>query len=556
MNIKLLIFIFLLLYQNTAYTKVNEKNEFNQKYLSNYFSALVSSNNQKNDEAIKFFNSSKFLIKKHDNFLEKYVFSLILDGQVKRAINQIKNSKEANFFEAKLLIILDYLTKKKYEEVENIINELLSFENDNTYEFVILKSLESYNYSFLYKKIKKKDGNLGRIDLISDAFQNCYLNSSKTNPSFLNIINFQENDYSRYLFFYLGNVVENQDYETANEISKTIDPLKSGLLIAQASKWIENNDYKKFNDYFSCKTETDLLAEFFFLISNLYSSQDLFKESNFYLYISNYLNPKFYFNLSLLVENYHLKDNFFLAKKILKKFKNEDEIYHWYKIKKNTQFLNEQKNDEIALAYIENNIDKFKNPSNKILYDLANIYKKFQKYEKAIEYYSKVLSKINNDSSIFADILYRRGGAYERINNYEKADIDLLKSLQIRPDEPYTLNYLAYSWLERNYKIEEAMQMLHQAYNAKEDDPYITDSVGWGYYLIGDYHNAEKYLRRAVELMPYDPIVNDHYGDVLWKLNRKVQANYFWKNVLEFEDTEDKMKKDILNKLINGPNKI
>ena len=110
MNIKLLIFIFLLLYQNTAYTKVNEKNEFNQKYLSNYFSALVSSNNQKNDEAIKFFNSSKFLIKKHDNFLEKYVFSLILDGQVKRAINQIKNSKEANFFEAKLLIILDYLS--------------------------------------------------------------------------------------------------------------------------------------------------------------------------------------------------------------------------------------------------------------------------------------------------------------------------------------------------------------------------------------------------------------------------------------------------------------
>jgi len=98
--------------------------------------------------------------------------------------------------------------------------------------------------------------------------------------------------------------------------------------------------------------------------------------------------------------------------------------------------------------------------------------------------------------------------------------------------------------------------MLQQAYNAKEDDPYITDSVGWGYYLIGDYHNAEKYLRRAVELMPYDPIVNDHYGDVLWKLNRKVQAHYFWKNVLEFEDTEDKMKKDILNKLINGPNKI
>ena len=121
------------------------------------------------------------------------------------------------------------------------------------------------------------------------------------------------------------------------------------------------------------------------------------------------------------------------------------------------------------------------------------------------------------------------------------------------PNEPYTLNYLAYSWLERNYKIDQAIEMLSRAYNLKEDDPYITDSVGWGYYLVGDYENAEKYLRRAVELMPFDPIVNDHYGDVLWQLNRRIQAKYFWKNVLELDDTEEKMKKDIKRKLIYGP---
>ena len=62
------------------------------------------------------------------------------------------------------------------------------------------------------------------------------------------------------------------------------------------------------------------------------------------------------------------------------------------------------------------------------------------------------------------------------------------------------MNYLAYSWLERNYKIEEAIQMLKRAYEQKKNDPYIIDSVGWGYYLIGDYVNAEKYLKQAVEL--------------------------------------------------------
>ena len=556
MNLKILIFLYLLLYQNIAYSKVNDANDFNQKYLSSYFSALISFDNQKNDEAIKFFNSSKFLIKKHDNFLKNYLFSLILNGQVKKAINQIKYSKKTLFFEADLLLILDNLTKKKFKQAEKRISKLLSNEQDDTYKFVILKSLESYNHLFLYKKISKKDGSLGRIDLINRAFQNCYLDSNKTNSDFINIINFKESDYSRYLFFYLAHIIDNEDYNEANKISKTIEPLTSSLLIAQAKNWIIKNDYDKFEDYFSCKNENDLLAEFFFLISNLYSSQIQFKESNFYLNISNYLNPKFYFNLSLLAENYQLNNNLESAKKILQKYKKKDEIYYWFKIKKNTQYLLEQGTDEEANNYFENNIKNLNNLSNKILYDIANIYKKFKNYEKAIEYYSKVLSRIESNTNIFADILYKRGGAFERIGNYEKSDIDLLRSLEIRPNEPYVLNYLAYSWLERNHKIEEAIQMLQQAYKGKENDPYITDSVGWGYYLIGDYSKAERYLRRALELMPDDPIVNDHYGDVLWQLNRKMQASYFWKNVLKLEETEEKIKKNIKKKLLEGPDKI
>ena len=65
------------------------------------------------------------------------------------------------------------------------------------------------------------------------------------------------------------------------------------------------------------------------------------------------------------------------------------------------------------------------------------------------------------------------------------------------------------------------------------------------YYLIDDYLKAEKFLKRAVELMPDDPIVNDHYGDILWKLNRKIQARCFWTNVLKMDDAEEEMLKKI-----------
>ena len=88
------------------------------------------------------------------------------------------------------------------------------------------------------------------------------------NSHFLNLINFKESDYSRYLFFYLGNIIDNGDFDIVNKISETIEPLNSSLLIAQANKWIENNDYSKFSDHFSCKNENDLLAEFFFQVLN------------------------------------------------------------------------------------------------------------------------------------------------------------------------------------------------------------------------------------------------------------------------------------------------
>ena len=78
------------------------------------------------------------------------------------------------------------------------------------------------------------------------------------------------------------------------------------------------------------------------------------------------------------------------------------------------------------------------------------------------------------------------------------------------------------------------------------------DSIGWAYYLVDDYLKAEKFLNIAVQLMPDDPIVSDHYGDILWKLDRKIQARYFWKNVLQMKDAEKEMIKNINIKLIYG----
>ena len=559
MRFKIIFFLLALLYQNASYSKATDIIEFNQKYLSSYFSALLSYDNQKNSEALKYFEDSKALIKSHDGFLREYVFSLVLDGQVKKAIKETKTSKKSNnlpFFEANLLMILESLDKNNFKQASIRLKKINIFKDKTTYEYIIYKTLESYLNLFRFKKLNQQEQNFGNLSLITNAFQNCYLNTSKTNSYFVNLINSVEGDYSRYLFFYLSKIIENKDFKTAKKISNTIDPLRSGLLISQAKKWIDDKNTDRFSEYFSCKNENDLLAEFFFLISNLYSSQDRFEKSNFYLNISNYLNPKFYFNLSLIAENYFSKNKFDLTKKILQKFNKKNEIYYWYKLKKIAQIYANEKSETVSLNYLNEKVQDIKNPSSKIYYDLANFYKGYKKYNEAIEYYSLVLSELDKNSITYADILYRRGGSFERLGRYEESDQDLLQSLKIRPNDPYTLNYLAYGWLERGYKIDTSLEMLNKAYKQKKDDPYIIDSLGWGYYLIGDYKNAERYLRKAVELLPDDPIASDHYGDALWRLNRKLQAKYFWASALESDEVDDDMKKDIKHKLQNGLNKI
>ena len=187
-----------------------------------------------------------------------------------------------------------------------------------------------------------------------------------------------------------------------------------------------------------------------------------------------------------------------------------------------------------------------------MIFDVANFYKNSKKYEIAIEYYTKIISSLGTNLEIKSEILYRRGGSYERLRQYEKADEDLMNSLKINPDDAYVLNYLAYSWLERDYQIEQAMEMLEKAYALRSNDPYITDSIGWAYYLIENYVEAEKYIKKAVEIMPEDPTVNDHYGDILWKLNRNIQARYFWNYVLSLDDVDEDVRKKINVKIIKG----
>ena len=552
--LKIIFIFFIFLYHSSAFSKTSENQNFNQRYLSNYFSALVSHENGNNELAIKYFNSTRNILRDYPSYFDQYITSLVLENKVKEAINQIKffdSINKVNNFQANLLLTIDALKNNKFNKANNFILDMERVLIPGSYEQIIYQILNSYNQLFLEKKINEIE-NYGKLSTILLAFQYCYLDNKKANNYFADLLNLEGGDYSRYLFFYISNLISIKDYDMAKFLSSKIEPITSTLLILQTKNWMEENNFNKFSKIFSCKSESDILSEIFFLISNLYSSQEDYQMSNFYLGISNYLNPKFKFNLSLASENFYLMNKDKELKKVLNNFDKNDGMYYWYKIKKEFDIIKETQGEEQSLSFLNSKLKNLELQSPKIYFDLGNIYKGFKKYNKSIENYNIALQEISEESESYADILYRRGGSFERLKDYENADKDLLLSLQLNPDQPYVMNYLAYSWLERKIKIDQSMEMLLKAYNLKRSDPYIIDSVGWAYYLNEEYISAEKYLKNALLLMPDDPIVNDHYGDVMWKLDMKLQANYYWKAALFSEEAEEKLIKEINNKLLFG----
>ena len=554
-NILKILVLLIIFSINPSYSKIENNADFKVKNLSSYFSALVSFENQQNQESLKFFFSSRPLIHFHEPYLRRYLNSLVQDGKIKKAANELKsisNKNNKDFFEAYLLLYLDSIKKQDYNKGEEYLKKLEAFKETGAFERVIVISLRDFFDVFKNKKIKKINRDLGDLGFINFVFQNCHLRNSNTEEYFLNLFNKTEMDYSRYIYFYINYLISEKKYKEAKEITDSADIINSSLLILQTKNWIDMKKFKKINSIFSCDNKADILGEFFYLISSLYSSEEDYIKSNFYIKISNFLNPKFKFNSTLLAENFYINKKYSQAKVALENFNRDDGIYYWYKIKKNSQIIFKEKGQKDSSSYLEKNFKNIKNPSEKVLFDMGNLSKSFKKYKEAIKYYNKILPKLNNDTLTYADVLYRRGGGFERLGNYEKSDKDLLKSLELDPDDAYVLNYLAYSWLERKYKIDKAMQMLEKAYQQEPEDPYIIDSIGWAHYLTGNYIKAEQLLKKAIQIMPYDPIVNDHYGDILWKLDRKIEAVYYWNSVLNLEDAEDEIRDKAYFKVLKG----
>jgi tetratricopeptide (TPR) repeat protein len=156
------------------------------------------------------------------------------------------------------------------------------------------------------------------------------------------------------------------------------------------------------------------------------------------------------------------------------------------------------------------------------------------RFAEAAPFYDIAVDRIDQPTANDWPLFYFRGIVRERTQQWEGAEADFLKALELEPNQPYVMNYLAYSWIEFGENYDQALDMLTRAVELRPEDGYIVDSLGWIYYRLGNYAKAVEYLERAIELSPIDPTINDHLGDAYWRVGRLNEARFQWRRALNF----------------------
>ena len=164
----------------------------------------------------------------------------------------------------------------------------------------------------------------------------------------------------------------------------------------------------------------------------------------------------------------------------------------------------------------------------------GNILRLEKRFSAAATTYSRALTRVEKLERRHWRLLYYRGIAYERMKDWDKAEQDFLQALELSPDQPFVLNYLAYSWLEQTRNLQQAEEMLLKAVELRPQDGFIVDSLGWAYYRLGQFDQAVTYLEQAAELHPEEATINDHLGDAYWRTGRRHEARFQWRRALSF----------------------
>nr|WP_217358188.1 tetratricopeptide repeat protein [Ruegeria arenilitoris] len=282
---------------------------------------------------------------------------------------------------------------------------------------------------------------------------------------------------------------------------------------------------------------TEGVAEVFFSVGAALNTEAAHDYVLLYARIATYLRPDHIDAILLSAELLEQLSQYDLAAEAYRKVPTDSSDFHAAELGR-AEILAQSGKPDAAIEVLENLAARQPNlPSVHVA--LADLQRRQENYAAAVTSYDRAIELTETGSGGNWFLHYARGICHERLKAWDKAEADFRRALELNPDQPQVLNYLGYSLVERQEKLEEALDMIERAVSIQPDSGYIVDSLGWVLFRLGRYDEAVEHMERAVELMAVDPVVNDHLGDVYWAVGRTREADFQWRRALSFIDPED-----------------
>jgi tetratricopeptide (TPR) repeat protein len=195
------------------------------------------------------------------------------------------------------------------------------------------------------------------------------------------------------------------------------------------------------------------------------------------------------------------------------------------------------KRNEEALSYLEQAVKL--NPKRPEPYLLLGLtYFQMKEYQQAK---ARLEDGIHQDPSN-AELHFNLGTAYDKLDRFDEVVKAMEQALELDPEHADALNYLGYSYADRGINAEEAVSLTQQAVTLRPHNGYYVDSLGWALYKVGRIEEALEMMQRAVSLVPDDPVIYEHLGEIFLLREEHEKAREAWIHSLQLDSTNDALK--------------
>ncbi len=174
---------------------------------------------------------------------------------------------------------------------------------------------------------------------------------------------------------------------------------------------------------------------------------------------------------------------------------------------------------------------------------VGDVYMALTKPKEAAQAYGKAVTLAETEkepAETVWPLLLQWGAALDQAGDWAGSKAAMERALALAPDQALVLNQYGYSQIARRENVAQASTLIERASKLRPDDPAITDSLGWVYFLTGKVSDAVPLLEKAAAGDPTEPTINEHLGDAYWTSGRLYEARYAWRAALVTAEDKDR----------------